>query len=116
MGVESQDSAKTIYHPCSDPSDRRVFSPTPSVQGECITIIRLGEKLSDSKDLECGSFRHGEPSSVENGVFSDMFGTSESKPLKVAALNLFYPTASPLPKNLHFSHYETAFGGREWGE
>ena len=116
MGVESQDSAKTVYHSRPDPSDRRFFSPTPSVQGECIIIIRLGEKLSDSKDLECGSFGYGEPSWVENGVFSDMFGTSESKPLKVAALNLFCPTASPLPKNLHFSHYGTAFGGRVRGE
>jgi len=46
-----------------------------------------------------------------------MIGTSESKPLKVAALNLFYPTTFPLSKNPPFSYCDTVSdgGGLMWG-
>jgi hypothetical protein len=36
-----------------------------------------------------------------------MLGTRESGRLKVTALNLFHPTASPLSKKLVFSYYDT---------
>ena len=40
----------------------------------------------------------------------------ESKRLKVAALNLFHPTASPLFLRAFFSYYDTASQGRGLGE
>jgi len=40
-----------------------------------------------------------------------MLGTPESERLKVTALNLFHPTASPLFKKLIFSYYDIAFKG-----
>jgi hypothetical protein len=36
-----------------------------------------------------------------------MVGDPESKRLKVAALNLFHPTASPLFREAVFSYYDT---------
>jgi hypothetical protein len=44
-----------------------------------------------------------------------MVGDPESKRLKVAALNLFHPTASPLFRKAVFSYYNTVSGGRGQG-
>ena len=41
-----------------------------------------------------------------------MVGDPESKRLKVAALNLFHPTASPLLRKAVFSYCDTPPGGR----
>jgi len=40
-----------------------------------------------------------------------MLGTPESERLKVTALNLFHPTASPLFKGWFFSCYDTTSKG-----
>jgi hypothetical protein len=40
-----------------------------------------------------------------------MVGDPESKRLKVAALNLFHPTASPLFRKAVFSYYDTVSEG-----
>jgi hypothetical protein len=40
-----------------------------------------------------------------------MVGDPESKRLKVAAQNLFHPTASPLFRKAVFSYYDTVSGG-----
>ena len=42
-------------------------------------------------------------------------GMPESKRLKVTALNLFHPTASPLFEKSVFSYYDTVSWGREEG-
>jgi hypothetical protein len=42
-----------------------------------------------------------------------MLGTAESGRLKVAALNLFHPTASPLSKGLVFLYHGTVCWCRE---
>ncbi len=42
-----------------------------------------------------------------------MVGDPESKRLKVAALNLFHPTASPLLRKAVFSYCDTASRGEE---
>jgi hypothetical protein len=43
-----------------------------------------------------------------------MLGTPESERLKVTALNLFHPTASPLIENVGFFHIVTqSLGERE---
>jgi hypothetical protein len=55
----------------------------------------LEESQSGSKVLERGPFRYGEPSLDKNIMFH-MVGDLEFKRLKVAALKLFHPTASPL--------------------
>ncbi len=46
-----------------------------------------------------------------------MLGTPESERLKVTALNLFHPTASPPFKKWVFSYYDTTSsrGGLGWG-
>ncbi len=44
-----------------------------------------------------------------------MVGDPESKGLKVAALNLFYPTASPLLRKAVFSYSDTVSLGRGGG-
>ena len=46
-----------------------------------------------------------------------MLGTPESERLKVTALNLLHPIASPLFKGLVFSYYDTTSegGGLRWG-
>jgi len=41
-----------------------------------------------------------------------MVGDPESNRLKVAALNLFHPTASPVLREAVFSYCDTASGGR----
>ncbi len=42
-----------------------------------------------------------------------MFGTTESKRLKVTALNLFHPIASPPFQEVGFSYYDTISEGEE---
>ncbi len=42
-----------------------------------------------------------------------MVGDPESKGVKVAALNLFHPTASPLLRKVVFSYCDTASRGEE---
>jgi hypothetical protein len=45
-----------------------------------------------------------------------MLGTPESERLKVTALNLFHPTASPPFKKSVSSYYDTVSAGRGEGE
>ncbi len=45
-----------------------------------------------------------------------MLGTPESERSKVTALNLFYPTTSPLPKELVSSYVTQPLGGEGKGE
>jgi len=46
-----------------------------------------------------------------------MLGTTESERQKVAALNLFHPTASPPFQEAGFLYYDTVSqGGEGWGE
>ena len=44
-----------------------------------------------------------------------MLSTLESERLKVTALSLFHPTASPLFKKLVFSYHDTTSRGRRGG-
>jgi hypothetical protein len=45
-------------------------------------------------------------------IYFHMFGDPESKQLKVAALKLFHPTASPLSQKGVFLHCDTVSRGR----
>jgi hypothetical protein len=49
---------------------------------------------------------------LKMGCFQ-IVGIPESIPLKVAALNLFHPTASPLFEKPHFSYCDTTSKERE---
>jgi hypothetical protein len=40
----------------------------------------------------------------------------ESEQIKVTALNLFHPTASPPFQKVNFLYYDTVSEGRGWGE
>ncbi len=74
-----------------------------------------GERQSGSKALERGSLKYGRPSLAQNQAF-DTVGDSESKRLKVAALNLFHPTASLLSRIAVFSYCDTVSRGEDKGE
>jgi hypothetical protein len=66
-----------------------------------------GERQSGSKDLERGSFRQGNRRRLKIECLRRV-GDPEFKRLKVAALNLFYPTVSPFCEKPFF---HIALGG-----
>ena len=80
------------------PANPRPLSNLP-LERRCHNGTSEGERQLGSKALERGFFNYGGPSLVQNPMSSYGRQPVHRKRLKVAALNLFHPTASlPFPE------------------